>query len=330
MSQVNFIEYDVEKLRNSFKDYIKNNYPQLKDKNVLISDAFYPLRYDIGMCFWDIFESDESIKRCQFLLEQFFHNKGRINPRSDASVYMRSIKKLREHIDNSFGGVQNMPNQSSTNMGIVEPKKITQMYTNKETENTGTAVTRPCCEEVDFYLKKWDELENYIMQENALNKLFFSTYPSNISIDEVLVKVSVLNDFYSTRIFKTYEVAKHIVDLDIDKKLHMGDVSLVDDIARVDMGSGSIITFYSFASKYCSHHFPTEYPIYDSYVEKVLKYFRKADRFSDFNNNELKVYSDFKRILKEFQVYYGLERYNLKDIDKYLWQLGKEKFPNKY
>lgn len=32
-------------------------------------------------------------------------------------------------------------------------------------------------------------------------------------------------------------------------------------------------------------------------------------------------------ILLDFQKNYGLEDFNLKQIDKYLWQLGKEKFP---
>ena len=37
-----------------------------------------------------------------------------------------------------------------------------------------------------------------------------------------------------------------------------------------------------------------------------------------------------KNILVDFQKQYGIEEYNLKDLDRYLWQLGKEKFPNKY
>ena len=37
-----------------------------------------------------------------------------------------------------------------------------------------------------------------------------------------------------------------------------------------------------------------------------------------------------KEILILFKKYYNIDKYNLKDIDRYLWQLGKEKFPNKY
>jgi hypothetical protein len=39
------------------------------------------------------------------------------------------------------------------------------------------------------------------------------------------------------------------------------------------------INFYSFATKYCSHHKPEMYPIYDSYVDKMLGYFKKRTIF---------------------------------------------------
>ena len=31
-----------------------------------------------------------------------------------------------------------------------------------------------------------------------------------------------------------------------------------------------------------------------------------------------------------YKKYYGLDEFSLKEIDQYLWQLGKEYFPNKY
>ena len=34
-------------------------------------------------------------------------------------------------------------------------------------------VPEPTTEEVEYYLKAWDELENYHLQEDALDKLFF-------------------------------------------------------------------------------------------------------------------------------------------------------------
>jgi hypothetical protein len=127
-----------------------------------------------------------------------------------------------------------------------------------------------------------------------------------------------------------YPVAKHIVNLHIDERLKAGDTSLVNDIASVKWGDGTEKNFYSFATKYCSHHQPLKYAIYDSYVDKVLNYFRRKDSFSSFSDSELKNYKVFSRVLKEFQAFYHLEQYDLKELDRYLWQLGKDKFPKKY
>lgn len=52
--------------------------------------------------------------------------------------------------------------------------------------------------------------------------------------------------------------------------------------------------------------------------------------FSDFQNDELKDYVRFKDILIDFRGFYDLETYNLKQIDQYVWQLGKDYFPKNY
>ncbi len=200
---------------------------------------------------------------------------------------------------------------------------------NRVTSLSSANVPRPCKDEVKRYLSQWKTLENYTLQESALDKLFLRTYPKNTDIDEVLIKVSALNDFYSTHIFSPFQVAKHILELQIDGKLQAGDVTLVNDLAKVKI-NGTTKNFYSFATKYCSHHFPADFPIYDSYVDHVLRYFRDVDSFFHFSNADLKNYSDFKNILLQLRSFYNLEPYNLKDIDKYLWQLGKEVFPKKY
>ena len=71
-------------------------------------------------------------------------------------------------------------------------------------------------------------------------------------------------------------------------------------------------------------------PIYDSYVDKVLCFFRDRDGFAIFRTEDLKDYLRFKSTLVDFRKVYGLEEYNLKEIDKYIWQLGKEYFPKNY
>ena len=197
-------------------------------------------------------------------------------------------------------------------------------------------IPTPSVVEVQKYLDKWNSLGSYVVQEEALDDLYLKTYPSNTDIKQVIIKVSALNDFYSTNIFKVYPVAQHIIDLKIDERIEKNDVTLVNDIANVKVieqtedKKEKYINFYSFATKYCSRHNPTEYPIFDSYVEKLLKYFRDTEQKISFKNNDLKNYSKYKNILLDFQKQYGLEQFNLKQIDKYLWQLGKEKFPKNY
>ena len=188
---------------------------------------------------------------------------------------------------------------------------------------------KPGISEVTKYLKEWKKLEKYTSQERALNKLFLELLPGNSEITDILLKASCLNDFYSTNIFAIHSVAEHILSVkDLDKRLKAGDINLVSELEEVKIGDNKRY-FYSFSTKYCSHHNPIAFPIYDSYVEKVLVYFNKLDKFSSFKIKDLKDYRKFKGILLDFQRYYKLERFNLKEIDRYLWLLGKAYFSKK-
>lgn len=191
-------------------------------------------------------------------------------------------------------------------------------------------IPRPNKRIIKDYLIKWDNLEDhYIWQESSLDKLFHDDYKYNNDLNEILIKCSCLNDFYSTNIFLIYPVAKNIFDLKIDKRLQNGDDSLVNDIAHVCI-NGKEKVFYSFASKYCSHHNALDFPIYDYFVDKMLWYFQKLDTFSNFEKDDLKDYIIFKKVLKDFKKFYDIDEFNLRDIDKYLWIAGKEYFPKKY
>lgn len=68
-------------------------------------------------------------------------------------------------------------------------------------------IKKPCQEELKKWLKTWESMDNYRNQEKALNKLFHETYPKNTNIEEILIKVATLNDFYSTHILNIFEVA---------------------------------------------------------------------------------------------------------------------------
>ena len=186
----------------------------------------------------------------------------------------------------------------------------------------------PSPQEVAEYEQKWNTLADYVNQENALDKLFFNLCPENKDMSDILIKCSSLNDFYSTNIFKVHNVAKHFLNQKIDERLAVGDLNLVMDLANIEI-NGKRFFFYSFATKYCSHHRPDIYPIYDSYVNKLLKYFRNRDGFMVFKEANLKEYSSYYNIIQSFKSFYGLQEFSVKQIDKYLWQLGKKAY-NRY
>lgn len=106
---------------------------------------------------------------------------------------------------------------------------------------------------------------------------------------------------------------------------------MVAQIAGVQI-SGKDKFFYSFATKFCYFHNSKDYAIYDSFVAKVLAYFQRKDKFNKHtfsaesqNNEGLKNYANFIKILFEFKEFYRLEC-DLKSLDLYLWQLGKKHF----
>lgn len=94
-------------------------------------------------------------------------------------------------------------------------------------------IPSPTKVQVLYWLEKWNELEDYSIQEEAIDELFAGSYKSNKELKNIMIKCSILNDFYSTNIFKIYPVACRILELDIDERIANGDIKLVNDIATV-------------------------------------------------------------------------------------------------
>jgi len=181
---------------------------------------------------------------------------------------------------------------------------------------------RPEPDLVRRYILRFENEPGYSITDRALIKLF-DLFPLNRNLDEVLLKVSSLNSLYNTNIYAVFEVARHIVDLDIDQRLVAGSTDLVDEIANVNI-SGKKRRNYSFATKYCSWHAPDDYPIYDTFVEQLIWAYQKQDSFADFNRIDLKDYSSFKELVKEFRRYYSLVAFSFKELDKFLWLYGRQ------
>lgn len=182
----------------------------------------------------------------------------------------------------------------------------------------------PLNKQVERALRKWQALDKSVMQDSSLSLLFRSICAGNTSLGEVLLKVSVLNDFYSTNIYDTFAVASHIHSQNVDTSLERGDLGVVERIANVTF-NGRARRIYSFATKYCSHHASEKFPIYDRYVDEMLWHFKARDGFTKFKRSDLKDYPSFVGIMDTFREAYGLAKYTRKEIDVFLWLAGKDR-----
>lgn len=196
-----------------------------------------------------------------------------------------------------------------------------------------TKIEKPTNELLDKYIEKFNKDKRYKPADKAIANLFLA-FPNNKRLEDILLKISVINDLYSTNILGTFKMAEHIQCLDIDDRLKQGNPELVNEIAK---GHGirttkknTELNFYSFATKYCNWHNQESYAIYDRFVDKVLMAYKRQDNFSDFRQADLRNFRNFKKIIDDFAEYYGLTKHNLKEIDKFLWIYGKEKFPANY
>ena len=182
---------------------------------------------------------------------------------------------------------------------------------------------RPSAKGIALLLKTNEQDQKVSVQEAALTHLFKVTYPENDDLNEIIIKVSALNTLYSTQLHKNLlPVVNHLKKLSIDERLQAGDITLIEDIIQTPLGNGKVYRCYSFATKYCSFHQPDVYPIYDSYVDKVLVHLQDRDKFAGNMAMDNKNYVSYHKAIEAFQKYYELGEYSLKQIDKYLWHLG--------
>lgn len=307
-----------EEVRSLYMSFLQSQSIAPNTIRTAYSDTFYLWRKGDKDLFWKATEGSDADAKTMLLDALRRNTTG--DPEKLVGGYLSHIRRFRLFLASE--GLAGIKKEQSS--AVTQTVALT-----RHRREANLVIPTPSKEQVDFYLARWNDLENYHLQEVALNKLFLNLCPKNTDITDVLLKVSTLNDFYSTNIFSVYPVAKHIHSLGIDARLKAGDVTLVNDIKRITI-NGTERNFYSFASKYCSHHNPFDYPIYDSYVDKVLCYFRNRDGFTSFKTDDLKDYVIFKGALIDFRAFYGLENYDLKEIDKYIWQIGKIYFPKTY
>lgn len=171
---------------------------------------------------------------------------------------------------------------------------------------------------VKEYLNEWQTYrkEKMYKQEEALNFLF-QTYKQNDNLQQVLLKVACLNDFYSTNIWDTFTIAKTICTMNIDDELLAGNLNLIRDISSALKTNGHKRNEYSFLTKYCSFHNPEKFPIFDSRNEAMLKFYK--DEFWKDSFDPKGDYKNYKNMIDEYRKTFGLEDFSYKEIDRFNW-----------
>lgn len=152
-------------------------------------------------------------------------------------------------------------------------------------------------------------------------KTLFNAYPKNICAEEILLKATVLNDLYSTQIFKIRDATRAIKAAKIDRLLNNENLQAVERIQEMKIG-GKKRSTYSFATKYCNFHKPAIYPIYDENVKLALVAYKNRDSFAKFSQRSLRDYPSYLGVLKKFRSHYGLQNVSVFDLDKFLWKVG--------
>lgn len=189
---------------------------------------------------------------------------------------------------------------------------------------TDSSLPEPTLDYVQKRLRDRDDDTRLRKTDDVAVGLVFQHWPANTDAAQVLVKVTVLNQLYSTQIRAVQVVANHIASLNIDERLRQGDLSLVHDIGLVQLKSEEKPHFLlSFASKYCSWHEPEQFQIFDSLVEGLLFKYQCQFSFASYQRDELHNYPQFIQVIDQFRSHFGLSSIGRKRLDNFLWYEAK-------
>lgn len=178
-------------------------------------------------------------------------------------------------------------------------------------------------------------MPDYIVQENAIMKIVAAC--PGFSLEEILAKSSIINDFYSTSIIDILSAAKNLHSVVNNIGLvgpgNVANCNAVMKIAEVHHGI-KVWKHISFASKFASFCRPDLFPIYDSLVADIFCRLRRKGFFiinTKFSSDSLKKdYQKYKKVYDEFMALSGMNRLvngtstlTYKDVDNYLWTSRK-------
>lgn len=163
---------------------------------------------------------------------------------------------------------------------------------------------------LEKYLDTFLDQEMYFVND-LRNLEFFKENPANSNATGIRMKLSALNDADLLANSITEEMIDHILKLNIDSRLQKGDLTVVEDIARLQ-ARGKSFNLLHFASAYCNLHRPNVFPIYsDQYHDFYRRYIKETNLALD--PEKITSYDTFSKALNHL-----LERLQLKAKLDYL------------
>lgn len=169
--------------------------------------------------------------------------------------------------------------------------------------------------------------------EDAI-KDYIIEHSQNTNFNQVLIKCTLINRLYSTRISLAalIKIANQIVrEQSFDQSLKEGKLESVDAIRQAPGTKDN----FAFATKYCALHKNEYYPIFDSLSVETLWIYNETSKYTneitettleDFKKSLRRIdgYSRYIKIYDDFIKSFGLSDYNYRQVDKYLWTVLKD------
>ena len=194
----------------------------------------------------------------------------------------------------------------------------------KNESNKVLNLLNPTRKIVKEYVDKFDD------GVEGINKNIIDGFVSHYgtSCDGIAAVSALINTLYSTHIGAsdfaalTYGIFKI---RELKNRLNAGDIALVSEIAGLlKTDNENKKEYISFASKFCAFHNEAKFPIYDRISREMLAKINKTQSFTERFNKDKIPYEKYVEIYNSFIKKFGLEELTYREVDKYLWSVGKE------
>lgn len=174
----------------------------------------------------------------------------------------------------------------------------------------------PSTEEVESLLMTYYDDDHYrsLRDDATTLQYLYQTYRGNHHLNQVHIKVTVLDNFFNYHLSHAYQLSQHIAGMNLDERLSNGDRSLIADICNVpyDVPQDEKERLYSFATRYCNQHKAQMFPIYDRYSADCMGQYLKEDLHGRLDNRsigaeDMKDYPTFCAVVDSFLKTYDLK-----------------------